>query len=228
MVAFGQILKKPILDIPKWGLINIHASLLPKYRGAAPIQWTILNDDSQTGLTVIRMDEGMDSGPILFQESFPILKDETAGQLYDRLAIGAGDLIIKSLNRMVENPVQEYPQEQTEATYAPKIDRHISLIDWKQEASKVSALIRGLDPRPGAYSTLEGKAIKLFSSRVVDEDRLDTVPGKVVKTVTGGLNVRTGRGVIEVGELQYSGKKRLKASDFLRGFALRDGTIMGQ
>lgn len=228
VVAFGEILKKNFLTIPKWGVINIHASLLPKYRGAAPIQRAILNNDSRTGLTVMRMDEGMDTGPILFHEEVPILKDETTGQLHDRLAHKAGDLIIKSLNHMTENPIQEVPQDHSMATYAPKIERNISLIEWKQDAVKISALIRGLDPRPGAYTTIQGKEIKLFASRVIDEDRLDGVPGRVVKDMTEAFCVEAGKGVLEIREVQFSGKKRLSASDFLRGFSLSEGTILGE
>ena len=228
VVAFGQILKKGFLSVPRWGVINIHASLLPKYRGAAPIQWAILNNESQTGLTVMHMDERMDTGPILFQEEVPILQDETTGQLHDRLALKAGDLIIEALNQMAGNPIKESPQDHSIATYAPKIEKSTFLIDWKQHANRISALIRALDPRPGAYTTIQGKEVKLFSSRVVDEDRLDVVPGKVLRDEEGCLCVETGKGVIEIREVQYSGKKRLTAPDFLRGFSLSEGTILGE
>jgi len=227
VVAFGRLLKGPLLSIPKWGAVNIHASLLPEYRGAAPIQWAILNDDRRTGLTVMRMDEGMDTGPILLQEEIPILKDETAGELHDRLAAIAGDTIVRFLHRMIERPLKERPQEHARATYTGKIDRGFSLIRWDREAAKVSAHIRALDPRPGAYTTLQGKEIKLFASRVENEDRLDVVPGRVVKGKEGALYVEAGEGLVEIGEVQYSGKKRLSASDFLRGFSLPAGTLFG-
>jgi methionyl-tRNA formyltransferase len=227
VVAFGQILKIDFLNIPRWGVINIHASLLPKYRGAAPIPWVILNNESQTGLTVMHMDEGMDTGPILFQVEIPILQDETYGQLHDRLAREAGDLIITSLNGMAGNSLKGIPQDHSMATYAPKIEKSTALIDWKQHAPKISSLIRAHDPIPGAYTTIEGKVVKLFSSRVVDEDRLDVVPGKVIRDEGGGLCVETGQGVIEVREIQYTGKKRLSVPDFLRGFSLTEGTVLG-
>src|SRR4030042_390070 len=149
VVAFGQILRKKLLDIPRWGVMNIHGSLLPRLRGAAPIQWTILNDESKTGLTVMQMDEGMDTGPILFQEEVPVLKDETAGQLHDRLAVMAGDLLVKSLDRRSGNIGKGTPQDHTRATYAPKIGIEISLVNWKEEAGKGSARIRGMEPKPG-------------------------------------------------------------------------------
>ena len=228
VIAFGQILKKSLLIIPKWGVINIHASLLPRYRGAAPIQWAIMDNQSKTGLSVMRMDEGLDTGPIFFQEEVLILRDETAGQLHDRLALKAGDLMSKSLNQMAEESIKESPQDHSNATYAPKIEKNSCLIDWKQPAIKISLIIRALDPKPGAYTFLEGKEIKMFSSRVADEDRLDVVPGRVVRDAEGDLLVETGRGVLEIREIQYPGKKRLSSRDFLRGFLLPDGTVLGQ
>ena len=228
VVAFGQILKERLLTIPEWGVINIHGSLLPRYRGAAPIQWAILNDDTKTGLTVMRMNEGLDTGPILFQEEVPILKDETAGSLHDRLALRAGDLIIDALNRMSRSTIEETPQDDALATYAPKVEKKMSVIDWKHPAPNVSALIRALDPLPGAYTTWQGKVIKLFSSRAVALGRLDVIPGRIVGLCEGGLVVESGQGAVEVGEMQYPGKKRLPAKQFLQGFSLPDGTILGE
>jgi methionyl-tRNA formyltransferase len=227
VVAFGQILRKNLLTIPKWGVINIHASLLPKYRGAAPIQWAILNNESITGLTVMRMDEGLDTGPILFNAELPILKDEAFGHLHDRLSVLAGEIVVEGLARMAGNQIRETPQDDSLATYAPKIERKDSLIDWKQPASKISALIRALDPRPGAYTLLRGTELKLFSSGVDDESRLDGVPGRVEGKSGEALLVATGQGIVKVREIQYPGKKRLPAPDFLRGFAMREGTVLG-
>ncbi len=228
VVAFGQILKKKLLDIPRWGVINVHASLLPHLRGAAPIQWTILNDERITGLTVMQMDEGMDTGPILFQEEIPVVKDETAGQLHDRLAVMAGDLMAKSLERMAGKIVKATPQDHTKATYAPKIAKELSLVDWKEDAAKVSARIRGMDPRPGAYTIREGQEIKLFASTVIDRNREEGAPGQVLGLKEGCLVVGTGRGTVGVRELQYPGKNRLPAREFLRGFSIPEGTVLGQ
>lgn len=227
VVAFGQILKKNLLTIPGWGVINIHASLLPKYRGAAPIQWAILNNESKTGLTVMRMDEGLDTGPILFQKEVPILEDETAGQLHDRLSELAGKMIIEALTDMAKTQVKEISQDDSLASYASKIERRDSLVDWKQPATKISCLIRALDPRPGAYTMLEGKQIKLFSSTVVDRSGLDGVPGRVVRHTKETIHVDAGQGMIGIREIQYPGKKRLSIADFLRGFPLPEGTIFG-
>jgi methionyl-tRNA formyltransferase len=227
VVAFGQILKKNLLTIPGWGVINIHASLLPKHRGAAPIQWTILNGESKTGLTVMRMDEGLDTGPILFQKEVPILEDETAGQLHDRLSQLAGQVIIEALSHMTKTQVREIPQDDSLASYASKIEKGDSLVDWKQPATRISCLIRALDPRPGAYTLLEGKQIKLFSSTVVDRGGLDGVPGRVVRHTKDAIHVDTGQGMIGIREIQYPGKKRLYIPDFLRGFPLPEGTLFG-
>jgi len=227
VVAFGQILKRNLLTIPGWGVINIHASLLPKYRGAAPIQWAILNSESKTGLTVMRMDEGLDTGPILYQKEVPILEDETAGQLHDRLSELAGEVIIEALTDMAKTQVKEIPQDDSLASYASKIEKRDSLVDWKQPATKISCLIRALDPRPGAYTLLEGKQIKLFSSMVVDRSGLDGVPGRVVRHTKEAIHVDTGQGIIGIREIQYPGKKRLSIPDFLRGFPLPEGTIFG-
>lgn len=228
VVAFGQILRKILLDIPGWGVINIHGSLLPDYRGAAPIQRTILNGDTMAGLTVMRMDEGMDTGPILFRKEVPVLPDETAGQLHDRLALISGDLIIEALDHMATNPVVETPQDDALATYAAKIEKQMGLIDWNLSAEKVSALIRGMDPRPGAYTLLEGKNVKLFSSHVLEGEATDGVPGRVRRPKDGGLIVETGQGALEIREIQFPGKRKLPAVDFLRGFSLPEGTILGK
>jgi len=227
VVAFGQILRKSLLHIPSWGALNIHASLLPKYRGAAPIHWAIIDNQDRTGLTAMRMDEGLDTGPILFQEEISILADDTAGVLHDRLARLSGGFLIKTLEGMAANRFKEQPQNQAEATYAPKIGRDMSLIGWDQRAHTVSALIRALDPWPGAYTTVKRKEIKVFSARVTEIEAKDAMAGRVVGQEEGAIFVQAADGVVEIKELQMPGKKRLAAGDFLRGFPLGKGTILG-
>ena len=227
VVAFGQILKQNLLQIPRFGALNIHASLLPRHRGAAPIQWAILKNDAGTGLTAMKMDEGLDTGPILLQEEIRILEDETAGQLHDRLSRLSGDFLLKTLRGLSKNRLKERHQENSKATYAGKIDREMARIDWRTPAGGVSALIRALDPRPGAYTTLNGKEIKLFSSRVADRTGGTGVPGRGAGHGDGSLLVETGEGVLEVRALQLQGKKRLPAGDFLRGVPLDKGTVFG-
>jgi len=228
VVAYGQILKNRLLAIPKWGVINVHASLLPKLRGPAPIQWAILNGDSKTGLTLMKMDEGLDTGPILLQEEVSILENETAGQLHDRLSEKAGDLLLKGLYPASRGALLEKSQDHSEATYAPKIERAAWLVDWGGQAGRVSALIRALDPRPGAYTIFEGREIKLFSSRVVDESDHGVIPGRIAAVGRQEVVVETGEGRIGIREFQMPGKRRLQAGDFLRGFALSRGAILGR
>ena len=227
VVAFGQILKSNLLMIPRWGALNIHASLLPKYRGAAPIHWAILDNETKTGLTAMRMDEGLDTGPVLLQEEVAILEHETAGRLHDRLARLSGDFVIKTLKGLAENRLKDMHQDPDEATYATKIDRSMSLIKWDQPANAISCLIRALDPWPGAFTTLKGKEVKLFSSRVTDKETRYEAPGSVAGQSEGALLVETGKGLLEIRELQIPGRKRLPADDFLRGFALERGTRLG-
>ena len=227
VIAFGQVLKKQLLDIPAWGGLNVHASLLPKYRGAAPIQRAVMNGERETGLTAMRMEQGLDTGPILCQEKTTIGARETAGELHDRLAGMAATFLLKTLQHLAEDGIYETPQDDTLATYAEKIDRNTGRILWGRPADQISALIRGLDPWPGAYTTVNGKTLKLFSPRVVTAGDAVAVPGRVRGHTGDGLLVETGDGVILLGALQLAGKKRLRASDFLRGFPLQPGTLLG-
>lgn len=228
VVAFGQILSKELLVIPKWGAINIHASLLPKYRGAAPIQRAILNNEAFTGLTIMRIEGGVDAGPILYQESIQIKDNETAGQLHDRLSGKAGDLLIRFLGIMSEGKIKETVQDHASATYAPKIDKGMAMIEWDLDAQSISSLIRALDPSPGARTTIRGIKIKLFSPRIMGEECQDSVPGRVLRKKKGTFAVETGKGIIEIGEAQCPGKKRLPSKDFLMGFPLPEGAILGK
>lgn len=227
VVAFGQLLRRNLLDIPKFGAINIHASLLPRYRGAAPIQWAVLNNEPVTGMTIMQMDEGLDTGPMLFQEELQIGSNETAGQLHDRMALLSGDLMVRSLDRMAGKPMEAIPQDNSISSYASKIGRDISLIDWTMDAEQISARIRGLDPKPGAYTMLSGKEIKIFSSGIIDTDVQETVPGKVVIKSKEGLHVATGNGLIEIKEVQLQGKKRMACCNFLCGVSIPEGTVLG-
>jgi methionyl-tRNA formyltransferase len=228
VVAYGQILRKGLLEIPRFGALNIHASLLPKYRGAAPIQWAIYNREEKTGLTAMWMEEGLDSGPIILQEDVPISPEMTAGQLHDRLSRLSGPFLVRVLEALAEGRAPSREQDHDRASYAPKIGRHMSVVDWEGDAQSISSLIRALDPWPGASTTFEGQEIKLFSSRVLPEMEPSLGhPGKVTGMEGEFLRVETGRGILLVGELQLPGKKRLPASDFLRGFRIAPGALLG-
>jgi methionyl-tRNA formyltransferase len=228
VVAFGQILKKILLEMPRWGVINIHASLLPKYRGAAPIQRVILNNESSTGLTIMRMDEGLDTGPILYQKEIQIMKDETSGQLHDRLAGMSGGFLMEFLGKMMRGQIGEKVQDSGLATYAEKIDKTISRIEWNRDAAEISALIRALDPAPGAFTTTGDNNVKLYSSSVPDDTYSGAAPGRVLSNVEGVLRIETGKGIIGVKELQCPGKKRLHVREFLMGYHLPEGIVLGQ
>lgn len=228
VVAFGQLLRKDLLEIPSWGVINIHASLLPRYRGAAPINWAILNREEKTGLTAMKMDEGLDTGPILFQERIEIAEDDTAGSLHKRLAFMSSEFSVKLLNLLRDGRIQEVPQDHSMATYAPKIERKMSQVKWSQPGVVISAFIRGLDPWPGARAVLNGKEIKLFSPTLRSEFRGHGHPGRVVGLSGNLMEVETGDGIIGIGELQAPGKKRLGAADFLRGFKVDKGAVFGK
>ncbi len=222
VVAYGQILPKSILEIPKFGAINVHPSLLPKYRGAAPIQWTIMNDEPVTGVTIIKMTEKMDAGPILLQKEVSILPDETAGSLHDRLARLGADLLLEAIDKILSGSIKEVPQDETKATYAPKIDKSLSKIDWNRSAKDISAKIRALDPWPGAVSTVKDRELKLFSSSVIDSS-YKGVPGRIYSVENEGVVIEGGEGLVLVREVQAPGRKRLKAKEFLKGFPLKEG-----
>ena len=228
VIAFGQLLSQDLLDTAQWGGLNIHASLLPKYRGAAPIQWAIINQEKRTGLTAMRMEKGLDSGPILEQMKTPIGERETAGELHDRLSALSAQLLLKTLKKLSNGDIRERPQDHRHASYAPKIDRHTGRIRWEQPAVEISFLIRGLDPWPGAYTTLHGKTLKLFSAYHVDNALSDGVPGKISAAGKDGLMVETGSGILAVKALQLAGKKRMPAADFFRGFPIQLGTVLGK
>lgn len=227
VVAYGQVLKGPLLRIPRWGAVNVHASLLPKYRGAAPVQRAILDNQAKTGLTAMVMEEGLDCGPILLQEETSILPDEPMGLLHDRLAAMAGPFLVRTLKGLAEGRLRATPQDPGAATYAKKIDPRMRLVDWREPAERISALIRALDPRPGAYTTLRGQTLKLFSGSALPEDSRRTVPGRIVRVGQGELRVEAGQGLVRIRSLQAPGRKRLPLEEFLRGFPLAAGELLG-
>ena len=227
VAAFGQILNQDLLAIPKFGAVNIHASLLPKYRGAAPIQWAILNNEPATGITLMKMAKGLDKGPILHMEKVPIKEYETAGQLFDRLAEISGDVVIKFLRGTAGKILVETPQDDSKVSYAPKIKKDMAEIDWSMDALKIASLIRAMDPAPGATTNLGEKKIKIFSPELIENDFISEKPGKISVDEKGRFIVETGNGIIGLGEIQLPGKKRISTSDFLRGNKIEIETVLG-
>jgi len=227
VVAF-RILPPDVFTIPPVGTINLHASLLPKYRGAAPIQWALINGETETGVTTFFIDEHVDTGTILLQEKIAIRPDDTAEELHNRLSVLGAQVVVRTLDLLEKGKLQPRPQVGT-PTRAPKIQKNDCEIDWSLPAEKIVNLIRGLSPAPGAFTHLEGKLLKIFRAKVVsDVEAGHFVPGEVVDTsAQNGLVVAAGKGAVALLELQLAGKKRLPAADFLRGHPLQTGTVLG-
>ncbi|MCP4132622.1 MAG: methionyl-tRNA formyltransferase [bacterium] len=223
VVAFGHILAEKILALPQIGAINIHASLLPKYRGAAPIQWAVINGEKETGVTTMLMDSGMDTGDILLTEKVGIDPGDTSGSLHDRLSVIGADVLIKAL-RNFDN-IQPVSQDHTHATYAPPLNKKDGLIDWKKPAETLDALIRGVTPWPGAYTFHGDKRLKIFRAKPLATGA-DDLPGTVIRGFPGELRIATGKGVLSVSEIQGASGKRLLIKDFLRGYEMPPGTVL--
>ena len=228
VVAFGQIIPGKVLSSAKGGGINIHASLLPKYRGSAPIQWAIINNEKKTGLTTMFMDEGLDTGPILIQQEVDILEGETAGQLHDRLSSLAPGLLIKTLQGLAEGTIKRRKQDDSLATYASKLTKEQGLIDWSWPAERLCGLIRGLDPWPGAFTYYNGKMLKMFGCFLANNRETFSVPGRIKGLTEKGLEIEAVKGSIIVREIQAPGKKRLPVKEFLKGSRLSVENILGK
>ncbi len=212
VAAYGKILPKEIIDYPKYGCINVHGSILPKYRGAAPIQWSVINGDSETGITTMLMNEGLDTGDILLVEKTPISIDDTASSVFDRLSKVGAQLTLKTLELIEKGEITPIAQEESLSTYAPMLDKSISEIDWTKDALSVHNLVRGLYDWPIAHTFYHGKKLKIFKTAV---SKLSGTPGEVV--CVSPLTVACGSGAVEVLELQLEGKKRMDYKSFLMG-----------
>ena len=241
VVAYGKILPKELLDIPKFGCINVHGSLLPQYRGAAPIQWAVLNGDKKTGITTMYMDVGMDTGDMILKEETKIGDNETTGELWERLAIMGGDLLVKTL-KLIEEGKAPREKQGADFTLAPMLSKEMAKIDWQAKtAEEIKNLVRGLNPIMGAYSYINGKKIKFWKVEVISEINLEKAfpelaeyAYKLKKIETGtvlfsdakkGLYIKANGGIIKVIELQGENAKKMNASDFLRGNAIEVGNM---
>ena len=213
VVAYGQILPRPVLQIPKIACLNLHASLLPRWRGAAPIQAAIAAGDRETGITVMYMDEGLDTGDILLQRTVDILPDDTGGSLHDRLAQIAPEILLESLVLLAKGIAPRIPQDNSHATYAPKLKREDGRINWSEPAEMIERKIRAFNPWPGAFMKVDEQNLKIFSASVVD---LNGKPGEILIR-KDQLIVAAGKDAVALNEVQLEGKKRMSASEFLRG-----------
>lgn len=223
--AFGQIISQEILDIPKYGVINIHASLLPKYRGSSPIQWCLVNGESKTGVTIMRTALAVDSGDILLQKEIDILPEENAGELFDRLAILGGQAIVEALEIIADGRAVYTPQQESQATHYPMISKEDGKIDWSKSAREVFNKMRGFTPWPSAFTTLDGKLFKILKC-VVSDKIFDGKEGEVVIEERKAYVV-CGNGTVELKEVQLEGKKAMPVSDFLLSGKLKTGVLLG-
>ena len=226
VVAFGQILPQSLLDIPHQGAINVHASLLPRHRGAAPIQWAIIAGDDETGVTTMLMDKGMDTGDILRMEKTAIAPDETAASLHDRLSLMGARVLGDTLDNLQKGTLARTPQDNTRATYAPMLTKKDGEIDWSLPAVRIERLIRGVTPWPGAYTFSDGMRLKIFKASVLKRD-ISVQPGTIIECFPGELRVATGKDALAIQEIQGKSGKRLPIDDFLCGCRLPDGTCLG-
>ena len=227
VVAFGQIIPRTILELPKFGCINVHASLLPKYRGAAPIQWAVIDGEEVSGVMIMRMDAGLDTGDMLSKVEVPLAEDETGGSLFDKLSEAGARQLVQTLDRLEDGTVQPEKQpEESPTGYARMITKADGLIDWMKDAKSIERLIRGLNPWPSAFTRLEGKNLKIWKAAVQEQDS-GLAPGTVISAGREGLSVQTGQGRLNILELQLEGKKRMEADAFLRGCTLETGAVLG-
>ncbi len=224
VVAFGQILPKSILKIPKYGAVNVHASLLPKYRGAAPIAWAILNGEKVTGVTTMVIDEGMDTGGILLQAEIPMGDEETCETLHDRLASSGAQLLLKTLEKMKGGNIQPIPQDHSKATYAPPLKKEDGHIDWKKEAKEIDRQIRAFNPWPGAFTKLGDQLLKIYKGEVREGAPAGKV-GAVVWLGSDFIEVGTGKGSFLIKEVQLEGRRRMTIREFLSGHPIPMGTV---
>ena len=241
VVAYGKIIPKEILEIPKYGCINVHGSLLPKYRGAAPIQWAVINGDKETGITTMYMNEGMDTGDMILKESVTIGENETTGELWDRLSKVGAELLVKTL-KLIENGDTSREKQGDEYTLAPMLKKEMARIDWQNSsANQIKNLIRGLNPIMGAYSLLNGKKIKFWRAEVITEEELiklfpemqeysyklkNIEPGTVLFSDSKyGLYIKAKDGILKITEIQGENAKKMNINDFLRGNEISVGSI---
>lgn len=218
VVAYGKILPKDILELPKYGCINVHASLLPKYRGAAPIQWSVINGESETGVTAMYMDEGLDTGDMIMKRSCEIGENETAGELHDKLSALGAQLIVEALKALENGSAKREKQDDSLSCYSPMLDKSLCQIDWSKSAQQVHNKVRGLSPWPVATSSINGKKVKIHQTLLSSDNG---TPGEIISL--SPLTVACGSGSVIINELQLEGKKRMNSQSFLNGHKLNIG-----
>lgn len=225
VVAFGQIIPKEILEMAPYGCLNVHASLLPAYRGAAPIQWAVLNGEKESGVTIMRMDEGLDTGDMISKVIVPLDVKETSETLFDKLSEAGARLLAETLPKVASGEaVYEKQPEESPTAYACMISKQMGEIDWKKSAVEIERLVRGMNSWPSAYTKLDGKTLKVWASHVESEDQTGN-PGEILQADKNGIKVQTGKGVLVLEEIQLEGKKRMTVDAFLRGYTIKNNQL---
>lgn len=225
--AYGKILSKEILELPLLGCINVHASLLPKYRGAAPIHWCIIKGEKVTGVTTMYTNEGLDTGDILLKSEVSITDDMTVGELHDKLSVLGAEVLKETLRKLEKNVLERIPQDDSEATYAPIITKDIGEIDWSKTPREVHNLVRGTNPWPGAFTHYKGNVMKIWKSEVVDEAPHDLKPGTILRVNKEGILVACSKGKINIKEVQFASCRRMCVGDYICGNKIDEGEILG-
>ncbi len=233
VVAFGQILPESILNIPKYGCINVHASLLPAYRGAAPIQWAVIDGLSESGVTTMYMERGLDTGDIILQSKIPLAENETGGSLFDKLAVEGADLLIETLTQLENGSATRTKQDDSKSSYAKMLSKDMGNLDFSKSAITLERLIRGLNPWPSAYTRLDDKSLKVYEAKVLSDDEvvalgsLEQAPGTVIAVDKKSFTVRCKEGALCIMNLQLEGKKRMDTAAFLLGYKIEIGKMLG-
>ena len=227
VAAFGQILSEEILTMPKYGCINIHASLLPKYRGAAPIQWCIVDGEKETGVTIMQMDAGIDTGDILFTKKVAITEEETGGSLFVKLSQAGAELIVEALPKIEAGEVSPVKQDETQSNYARMLKKEDGQINWNRPAEEIGRQVRGMDPWPSAYTYYKGKQFKIWKAEAVAGGTEGLQPGTIAQIEKQGIWIACGSGMLQVTEAQLEGKKRMSAADLMNGRSLEMNERLG-
>ena len=227
VAAYGKILNKEILEMPKYGCINAHASLLPKYRGAAPIQWSIIDGEKLTGVTIMQMDEGLDTGDMLFKSVVEIADDDTADSLYDKLSVCGAALTVEALDRIEQGDIHPIKQDDTQSTYAKMLDKSLGRLNFNKPSAELERLVRGLNSWPGTFTYLNGKTLKIWETKLSDIPS-NGEPGTIHSSDNGRLFVNTADNALELISIQLEGKKRMDVKSFMLGYKIEAGTKLGE
>lgn len=226
VAAFGQIIPASILHMKKYGCINVHASLLPKYRGAAPIQWAVIDGEKESGVTIMQMDEGLDTGDMLAKAIVPLDEKETGGSLFDKLSEAGGRLCVETLAKLEKGEIIPEKQGESPTAYASMLDKKMGNIDWNKSAVVIERLVRGLNPWPSAYTHLDGKTLKIWACDVLPQSASKGESGEILEVTKDAIHVQTGDGIMVLREIQLAGKARMDAGAFLRGYKVVPGTVL--